>query len=209
MNFLAHAVLAGNAPDRIAGSMAGDFVKGVLYDADYPAEFLLGLRLHRRIDAFSNRQVHLRQSAGRLPEQLRRMAPPCIDMLADHFLADAAIKDPEAYLSAIAGKPDSADTLTHYENALHQILAPHLGRLSPEAKRFFDHAHRTHLFSSYQTFERTARGIHYVCERLGSADQGPAMVDALEGRLEVLRNDFDHYWPALKAEASRYLAQDD
>ena len=206
MNFLAHAVLAGSVPDRIAGSMAGDFVKGVLYDSDYPAEFLLGLRLHRRIDAFSNRQVHLRQSAGRLPEQLRRIAPPCIDMLADHFLANAAAKAPEDYLNRVDGRPHSADSLNHYEQTLHQILIPHLSRLNPDATRFFEHAQRTHLFSNYQTFERTARGISYVCERLGSADNGPAMVDALAQRLDDLRGDFDHYWPALKGEASRYLA---
>ncbi len=206
MNFLAHAVLAGSSPDRIAGSMAGDFVKGVLYEADYPTEFLLGLRLHRRIDAFSNTQSHLRQSARRLPDQLRRIAPPCIDMLADHFLANAAAHDPEIYLSAIEGQAGSAENLADYEKALHQVLVPHFSRLSPAATRFFEHAQRTYLFSSYQTFERTARGINYLCERLGSADKGPAMVDAMAGSLGVLREDFENYWPALQGEASRYLS---
>jgi len=206
MNFLAHAVLAGSSPDKIAGSLAGDFVKGVLYDKDYPREFLIGLRLHRRVDAFSNTQTYLRQSAQRLPPEVRRIAPPCIDMLADHFLANAACTHPQEYLNKIEGLPTSAEDLKHYEDALHQTIAPHLNRLSSQAQRFFSHAQRTRLFSEYQNFERTARGINHVCERLGHTDKGPAVVAAIADNLVNLRSDFDNYWPALRDEANRYLA---
>jgi len=187
--------------------MAGDFVKGVLYEKDHPGQFLLGLRLHRRIDAFSNTQADLRQSAARVPKQLRRIAPPCIDMLADHFLANAAAKNPQNFLVTVHGQPGSIESLSDYESALHETITPHLGRLSSDAKRFFAHAQRTQLFSSYASFDRTARGINYVCERLGRADKGPAMVDALADNLALLQDDFDNYWPALKGEAKRYLSQ--
>jgi len=206
MNFLAHAVLAGSLPDRIAGSMAGDFVKGVLYDGDYPDVFLVGLRLHRRIDAFSNSEVHLRQSAARLPRELRRIAPPCIDMLADHFLASAAAANPRQYLTEVRGHPESAADLKSYENTLHLVLLPHVQRLSCNARRFFDHAQRSNLLSDYKSFDRTARGINHVCGRLGSPGQGPAVVDACAAHIDELREDFENYWPALTAEANRYLA---
>ena len=167
MNFLAHAVLAGSSAERIAGSMAGDFVKGVLYEANFQPEFLVGLRLHRRIDAFSNQEPILRRSAKRLPADLQRLAPPCIDMMADHFLARHAQADPSAYLPAIEGQRNSNLSLVNYERALHQILDQHKTMLGEDAERFFSHAESTRLFSDYQNFERIKRGIHYLCKRLG------------------------------------------
>ena len=137
MNFLAHAVLAGNRADVIAGSAAGDFVKGVLYDNQYPKDFLFGIRLHRRIDAFSNQEPNLRISANRLPASLRRIGPPCIDMLADHFLARAALRQPADYLPVIedaltntANPPQPTPpthTLQTYEDRLHTLLLAHRG----------------------------------------------------------------------------------
>lgn len=219
MNFLAHAVLAGNEADVVAGSAAGDFVKGVLYDDQYPANFLFGVRLHRRIDAFSNQQPLLRASADRLPKSLRRIGPPCIDMLADHFLARVAKAQPLKYLpfisgspiySASASDPDASDanaqplTLEAYEDQVHQTLKAHWPRLSTAARRFFVHAENTRLFSSYAEFSRVGRGIGYVCERLGRATDSKPMVLAIEAQLAALEADFHQYWPALLEEASRY-----
>ena len=203
MNFLAHAALAGTVPAVVAGSTAGDFVKGVLYDDQYPAEFLLGIRLHRRLDAFSNRQEDLRASADRLPKPLRRIAPPCIDMIADHFLARAALTHPSDYLPAI-GSTAAPITLLSHEDWVHSTLSPHWHRLSPGAQRFFTHARTTRLFSNYADFDRTSRGIGYVCERLGRAADAPAMIRAISENLGELETDFYAYWPTLVAEAERY-----
>lgn len=217
MNFLAHAVLAGTHSEVVAGSIAGDFVKGVLYDHQYPADFLFGVRLHRRLDAFSNQQIHLRASADRLPKDLRRIGPPCIDMMADHFLARAAAQNPQDFLPTIihsANTPNSPDTapevrtgattLLEYEEVLHRLLARHWSHLSPQAKRFFTHAKSTRLFSSYADFSRVSRGISYVCERLGRKSDAPAVLGAIETQLQALEADFADYWPALVAEAARY-----
>lgn len=203
MNFLAHAILAGATPAVVAGSTAGDFIKGVLHDDQYPAEFLHGIRLHRRLDAFSNTQEHLRASANRLPKTLRRLAPPCIDMIADHFLARAALWHPGDYLPAI-GKTVAPITLLGHEDWVHSTLSAHWHRLSPDAQRFFTHARTTLLFSNYADFERTSRGIGYVCERLGRAADAPAMIHAISENLGELETDFYAYWPALVAEAERF-----
>lgn len=210
MNFLAHAVLAGDAANVVAGSLAGDFVKGVLYDEQYPADFLLGIRLHRRLDAFSNQNQLLRESANRLPKALRRIAPPCIDMLADHLLARAALAQPADYLpDPVIWGPHSDNAaerpaLLDYEDWLHSSLNTHWQRLSPSAQRFFTHAKTTRLFSSYADFDRTSRGIGYVCERLGRKADAAAMVQALDAAADTLATDFAGYWPELVAEARRY-----
>ena len=203
MNFLAHAVLAGRHTDVVAGSLAGDFIKGVLYDDQHPRDFLFGVRLHRRIDAFSNQEPQLRASANRLPNHLRRIGPPCIDMIADHFLALAAQAAPQNYLPAIAGT-EPANSLQDYEDGLHDAITAHWQRLSPAAQRFFTHAKTTRLFSRYADFDRVSRGIGYVCERLGRVDDAPAMIEAMRTQTDALKSDFAEYWPALLGEAERF-----
>ena len=207
MNFLAHAVLAGNNAGVIAGSLAGDFVKGVLKDGDYPADFLLGIRLHRRLDAFSNSEPALRRSAGRLPDNLRRIAPPCIDVLADHFLAEAAYNDAAAFLPRMYADRNGEISLENYEASLHSILASLDHLLTDDARRFFNHASATRLFSDYRNFDRAARGIAHVCERLDRATLAERVTGTLLDQRSELQADFSDYWPALVGEARRFLGQ--
>ena len=74
MNFLAHCALAGADEDLIVGSFLGDFVKGPI-STDLPTGVQRGVRLHRRIDAYSNMQADIRVSVERFPAELRRIAP--------------------------------------------------------------------------------------------------------------------------------------
>lgn len=143
-----------------------------------------------------------------MPKALRRIAPPCIDLMADHFLANAAQSDPAGYLPEIKGFPGSCESLENYEAALHETLAPHLPGLSDNASRFFKHAKHTKLFSAYRHFERTARGVQYVCERLSRADAGQEMIEALAANSCALQSDFTNYWPALCAEAGRFITSE-
>lgn len=210
MNYLAHAVLAGENHSVVAGSVAGDFVKGVVRDGDFPPLFTLGIRLHRRLDAFSNAEPHLRASADRVPAALRRIAPPCIDVLADHLLARAIDSAPASYLPpALLAKSTGDDALVAYEAMLHKLLDAHTEFTSPDAQRFFHHAQASHLFSEYRTFERTSRGIGYVCERLRRPADAPAMINALASNMHALEQDFADYWPALRQEAERFLVASD
>lgn len=54
MNFLAHALLSGNAEADRVGGLMGDFVKGPL-PAGLPPDLASGVALHRAIDSFADR----------------------------------------------------------------------------------------------------------------------------------------------------------
>ena len=56
--------------------MLGDFVKGRVSES-LPPELRAGIRLHRRIDAFSNRLADTKPSIARLGAELRRGRAPC------------------------------------------------------------------------------------------------------------------------------------
>ena len=91
VNFLAHSLIPALAaepghPDLIAGGFMGDFIKGPVPE-NLPDTLAEGVRLHRRIDAYSNAQPKIRASCARFPTELRRFAPIFVDVIADHLLA--------------------------------------------------------------------------------------------------------------------------
>ena len=86
MNFLAHALLAGDADtDRIGGLM-GDFVKGLL-PAGLPPALASGVVLHRAIDSFADRHPAFIASRARISPERRRVGGILVDLFYDHLLA--------------------------------------------------------------------------------------------------------------------------
>ena len=86
MNFLAHALLAGDVEaDRIGGLM-GDFVKGLL-PAGLPPDLAAGVALHRAIDSFADRHTAFAASRARVSPLRRRVSGVLVDLFYDHLLA--------------------------------------------------------------------------------------------------------------------------
>jgi acyl carrier protein phosphodiesterase len=88
MNFLAHLWLADRTGTSLAGAVLGDLVRGSDLSA-YPADVALGVRLHRRIDAATDRHVLVAQARDRFPPGNRRYAGIVLDLACDHLLARA------------------------------------------------------------------------------------------------------------------------
>lgn len=85
MNFLAHLWLADRTGTSLAGAVLGDVVRGADLSA-YPDALAIGIRLHRRIDAATDRHpdvVRLRAGFG----AGRRYAGIVLDLASDHALA--------------------------------------------------------------------------------------------------------------------------
>lgn len=86
MNFLAHAVLAGDDPALVVGGVAGDWVKGPL-PAGLPADLARGVALHRAIDAHAETHPAFQRSRQRVSAGRRRYAGVLVDIFYDHLLA--------------------------------------------------------------------------------------------------------------------------
>ena len=86
MNFLAHALLAGETPALIVGGVAGDWVKGVLPGA-LPEDLAQGVALHRAIDVFAETHPAFCASRARMSLARRRYAGVLVDIFYDHLLA--------------------------------------------------------------------------------------------------------------------------
>jgi len=139
MNFLAHCLIPDLAleqthPDIIAGGFVADFLKGPVPEG-LPAELALGIRLHRRIDAYSNQQPVIRRSCERFPPELRRFAPIFVDVIADHLLA--------GLWTRFHPRP-----LTDFTATAYAAIEPHVHRLPESGKRFFDYMNREDLLAA-------------------------------------------------------------
>ncbi|MDO8988701.1 MAG: ACP phosphodiesterase [Sideroxyarcus sp.] len=86
MNFLAHALLAGEAPHLIVGGVVGDWIKGHL-PAGLPDDLAKGVALHRAIDHFAETHPAFCHSRSRVSPARRRYAGVLVDVFYDHLLA--------------------------------------------------------------------------------------------------------------------------
>lgn len=154
MNHLAHFFLAQGNPQLEIGAFLADYVKGTL-QGRYPNGIEDGIRLHRKIDAYTDRHPVVRRSCSRMEPHMRRFAPIMIDVFFDHFLAlrwadygkealqefsegifktlesSAAIMPPRA--TEVARRMNQHQVLEAYADA--NFLIPVLGRLSQRLKR--------------------------------------------------------------------------
>lgn len=86
MNFLAHLWLADKTTTSFAGAILGDIARGPDLTA-YPDEIAQGIRLHRRIDAATDRHPLSVAARERFGPGRRRYAGIVMDLVCDSILA--------------------------------------------------------------------------------------------------------------------------
>jgi len=85
MNYLAHAYLSFDEGEILTGNFIADTVKG--NSAKFNDRVREGIRLHHKIDEFTDNNLHFRKSVRRLDGKYGPYAPIIIDMFYDHYLA--------------------------------------------------------------------------------------------------------------------------
>jgi acyl carrier protein phosphodiesterase len=87
MNHLAHCFLSLHDEDVLVGNFIGDFVKGHDWQ-NYPSGVQKGILLHRAIDSYTDNHPMTDRSVKRIRPYAGRYAPPFVDILYDHLLAN-------------------------------------------------------------------------------------------------------------------------
>ena len=85
MNYLAHFHLSHGDDDLIVGALLGDFVKGPL-KGERDRRIEQGILLHRKIDAFTDSHLALRETHQQFDPRYRRFAGIMTDVAFDFFL---------------------------------------------------------------------------------------------------------------------------
>lgn len=192
MNFLAHCLLAGPGDGFLAGAVLGDFVKGRIPE-QMPSDLRAGVRLHRRIDAFSNRLPACKLSVRRFHPALRRPAPVLLDLVADHCLA----LDWARY----AGD-DAASDLGTFAATVYAALRRLNAWVPARGRRFIEHMARVDLLASYVDPAVVQGAMTHVLRRLRHGDRVHLLAPALGEDLAGFRADFAGYFPRLVAFAA-------
>ncbi|MDZ7668685.1 MAG: ACP phosphodiesterase [Gammaproteobacteria bacterium] len=196
MNFLAHCLLPDRAvlnthPDLIAGGFIGDFIKGPVPDS-LPAVLADGVRLHRRIDAYSNLHPGIRRSCERFSAELRRFAPIFVDVVADHLLARHWLRF----------HPLALETFTA---GTYAAIRPHVDHLPADGQRFFDYMSEHDLLAGYRRPEAMERALCSITRRLSRPVSDARMLADVQAHLPELEADFLEYFPDLISHAAAWL----
>lgn len=156
MNHLAHFHLSGSCAGRIAGALLADHVRGAV-DPSLPPTIAEGVRLHRRIDAFTDAHPAVRSLRRRFPSPERRFAGIAIDIGFDLMLA--------RHWTRFAQEP--MDTFCA---RVHAALRQHAGSLCPPARQHAE-AMESHAVLGRYADEAFARGAFLrVCGSIASPE---------------------------------------
>jgi acyl carrier protein phosphodiesterase len=114
VNHLAHFHLAGECEHLVLGALLGDYVKGPLTGA-LPHALERGVKLHRRVDAFTDGHERLRALRVHFGPGERRLAGVVTDIFFDYLLTRhwelfhvPALRDFSARVYAILERHEAA-----------------------------------------------------------------------------------------------------
>lgn len=193
VNFLAHLWITDRAGLPLAGALLGDYLRGPV-PADLPEALGQSVRLHRRVDACTDRHPVVVAARAGFADGPRRYAGILLDILFDHLLAKDWTRysdEPLEGFAARAGRDIGAE----------QQRFAQAGGPAPGADSF------TELLLSYASPEGIERAVWRTSQRL-SRPQG--LLDALEGwtgRLVTLESGLPELLAALELEAEPFAAQ--
>jgi acyl carrier protein phosphodiesterase len=193
VNFLAHCALADSEPHLVVGGFLGDFIKGTI-PTDLPERVRVGVRLHRRLDAFSAVEPDIKRSILRLPATARRIGGVFVDLVTDHFLARGF-------------EHLHRESLIAFTARTYRTLHSEADLLPPDARRFLDFASERDLFAAYVERAPIERAFARICRRLHRDELSDACMAALDADYASFEEDFGRYYPALRAHADEWLAQ--
>ncbi len=188
MNYLAHLHLGGEQPAQLLGSLYGDFVKGWLR-GQWPADIEAAIRLHRRVDVFTDTHALVARARARFPVERRRCSGILLDLFFDHCLA--------RYWQDYAEQPLPQFTGRVYQVLLDEPNLPgHLAQIAPRM------AAQDWLgsYSEFATLELVLAGMQ---RRLSRPEGLDGALAELEQLYEPLLGDFRAFYPQLQAFAEQ------
>ena len=189
MNYLAHCCLVPPLPGALAGSVLGDVVHGRDL-SPWPATVQQAIRLHRKVDTYTDNHPLVRECRERLQPPFRRYAGILLDVVFDHLLAkDFALYESRA-LRAVADA-----TYADLNSVNHQ--------LADDDQRRIAFIIRHDLLYAYRDWTIVERGLAGIGRRLRRDNPLAVAAPALLPLLPFLSDAFVQFYPQLKSWAAQ------
>lgn len=194
MNFLAHLYLGPRDPQRLLGSMLGDFVKGPIGSMQLPQGVREGIWLHRQIDAFTDAHPQVAVSKNRVSPLRRRYAGIMVDMFFDHLLA--------RHWQRFENQPLERFTARAYGDLLsNEHLMP------DRARQVITRMAAHDWLGSYVRVESLHQALDNMARRITRHNALPGAAAELEADYQAFEADFLAFMPQVTAFASAQAAR--
>jgi len=181
VNHLAHAYLAGDNPAMVLGGLLGDYVKGRL-SRQFEPEVMHGIRLHRKVDAYTDAHPMTRASRNCFAPPWRRFAGIIVDVCYDHFLA--------RHWPRYAEIP-----LDEFSERVYRVLLDNHHRLPPRLQAFAPHLVDEHLLGAYRHLDAVERTLERLSRRFKRPTDLSQAMAQVHGQYSRLEADFLAFFP--------------
>lgn len=189
MNFLAHILLARQSDDAMLGAWLGDFCKPG-QERDFSLETQREIRIHRKVDAFTDSHPVVQSAKALFGEKTRRFAGIALDVFYDHVLA----KNWERY---------SEEPLAPFIQSFYRVLNEQRETLPPNVATVAMYMAKQDWLGSYREFGGARFALERISTRLSrNGDRLVESIDDLESNYARFSEDFHAFFPALQGFAT-------
>jgi acyl carrier protein phosphodiesterase len=196
VNHLAHLLTAGDDNELRLGVLLGDHVRGRVERLAYPERVRLGIRLHRRVDGWTDRDPALTALRAAFGPTYRRYAGILLDVWFDHLLS----RD----WSRHCARP-----LARFNDEVLALLAQHRDGLPDGLRRFHAYARRTGVLCRYADTDTLAEVLAGIGARLRRPVPLQRALPELRCHDADIAAVFEVFWPRLMDRAAAWRERPD
>lgn len=176
MNYLAHAFLSGNNPQLLVGNFIADHLRGNDFSA-YPAGVVEGIKLHRRIDAFTDAHPEFKAAKRLFYQGFEKHSGILVDIYFDHLLA-----------SRFGNY--SRTSLPDFSKNVYTVYTHHHHLLPTGSQRFLDYVIKNNIYHSYASLQGIERVLFHLSQRIRHGVQLHDSVPLFSAQLPILQEYF-------------------
>jgi acyl carrier protein phosphodiesterase len=193
MNFLAHIYLSGKDENLMLGNFIADMVKGRQIDR-YSAEVVKGIKLHRKIDEYTDSHHFVSRSKNRIRDKYRHYSGVVVDMFYDHFLA----RNWHHY---------SQEPIDTFVQGAYNVLLKNYVILPKRAKFILPIMIGSNWLVNYADLKSLKRHMEGLARRTPFDSGMEHAVEDLKIHYDGFEQDFMDFFPELTAFVSTYLRE--
>lgn len=186
MNYLAHAYLSKNNKEFLVGNFIADHVRGNQL-ASFPSGIVEGIKLHRKIDVFTDEHPLFRKSKRVFYPNFEKHSGILVDIYFDYFLA----KDFHLH---------SETPLEQFSEQVYKIYQEHSDFLPENSARFLSYAVKNNIYKAYANIEGISQVLFHLSQRIRHGVELHNSVNLLRANESEMQANFDAFFSDLKKE---------
>jgi len=185
MNFLAHLFLSCEQEELLVGNFLADFIKNRALET-YPAGIQAGVRLHRKIDQYTDNHPMVTRGVHRLHPYHHKYAPVIVDVFYDYLL----VKNWDRY---------TTEEFIPFTKRMYKILEEHKPLMPPKIQLRLSNMIAGDWLIGYGEFGGLAFTFDRMKFRLSKPEQLENVIENLQKYLVEFDEEFNAFFPDIIA----------